>query len=113
MSASGFVGRVWRWVRWPLVLLAIFVIGMTLWRMSVLDEKERTVEAVAAIHANRLEWSDINGDLPPAPDPELNEATLVGVDSVYNFEPPKNMVLIREYIDGYFVSHYIPVTSTN
>jgi hypothetical protein len=40
MNGSLF-GRLWHWVRWPLALFVVFVIGMIGWRMSVLDEREK------------------------------------------------------------------------
>lgn len=52
--------------------------------MVVLYEKEDTAKAVAAIHANKLTWQDINGELPAEPDVAANNATLAGVDSNQN-----------------------------
>ncbi len=82
-----FLHAVWRWVRWPLYIAAgLFVVFVALlfWRIQVLEGDKQTVVDVARIHAYKLTWSDINGDLPPEPDATANNATLVGVDSNSN-----------------------------
>lgn len=76
--------KVWGYIRWPLIIFIIAFIVFIAWRVQVLNDKEATEEAVAAIHANKLTWADINGDLPPEPDAATNNATLAGVDSNQN-----------------------------
>ncbi len=78
------VKKVWGCVRWPLTIFIIAFILFIAWRIQVLNNQEATAEAVAAIHANKLTWADINGDLPAEPDATTNNATLVGVDSNQN-----------------------------
>ena len=79
-----FLRAVWRWARWPVYILAVLAIAfvaLVIWRMFVLADNDQTKVDVARIHATKLTWSDINGDLPPEPDPTANSATLSGVDS--------------------------------
>src|SRR3989344_8547016 len=81
------VRAIWRWVKWPLlvlVALALLLGVLVVWRGFVLIGDDETKADVERIHATRLVWSDINGDLPPEPDPTENNATLVGVDSNSN-----------------------------
>ncbi len=78
------VKKVWGYVRWPLTIFIIVFIVFIVWRIQVLNNQEATAEAVAAIHANKLTWADINGDLPAEPDATTNDATLAGVDSNQN-----------------------------
>lgn len=78
---------VWRWVKWPLLVLAALVLlfgVLVVWRGLVLVGADETAADVARIHATRLTWADINGTLPPEPDVAENSATLVGVDSNSN-----------------------------
>ena len=87
MNTSLILWRVWRWVRWPVYILAVLAIAfvaLVIWRMFVLADNDKTKEDVARIHATKLTWSDINGTLPPEPDPVGNNATLAGIDSNNN-----------------------------
>jgi len=82
-----FLRAVWRWARWPVYILAVLAIAfvaLVIWRMFVLADNDQTKVDVARIHATKLTWSDINGTLPPEPDPTANSATLAGVDSNNN-----------------------------
>src|SRR3989344_1300827 len=82
-----FLRAVWRWARWPVYILAVLAIAfvaLVVWRMFVLADNDKTKEDVARIHATKLVWSDVNGTLPPEPDPTENNATLAGVDSNQN-----------------------------
>jgi hypothetical protein len=77
--------QVWRWVKWPLVVLAVAYGVLVVWRTLVLFDQDKTKEAVAAIHAARITLADVNGDnLPPPPDPAENDATVEGVDKNNN-----------------------------
>src|SRR3989338_1991490 len=78
-----FLRAVW----WPLLVvgvLAMIFVALVVWRMFVLADNDKTKEDVARIHATKLVWSDVNGTLPPEPDPAENNATLAGVDSNRN-----------------------------
>src|SRR3989338_9125602 len=84
---KGFLRAVWRWVRWPLLVvgvLAMIFVALIIWRIFVLADNDKTKVDVARIHATKLTWSDINGTLPPEPDTVENNATLSGVDSNNN-----------------------------
>ena len=84
---KGFLRAVWRWVRWPLLVvgvLAMIFVALIIWRIFVLADNDKTKIDVARIHATKLAWSDINGTLPPEPDTVENNATLAGVDSNRN-----------------------------
>ena len=79
--------HIWRWVKWPVIVLAVSAavfVALLVWRIFVLADNDKTKEDVARIHATKLEWSDINGELPPEPDQKENNATLAGVDSNQN-----------------------------
>ena len=82
-----FLRAVWRWARWPVyaaLVLALMFVALVIWRMFVLADNDQTKVDVARIHATKLTWSDINGELPPEPDTAENNATLAGVDSNSN-----------------------------
>ena len=75
---------VWRWVKWPLIVLAVLALVfavLVIWRWNVLEGDKQTTVDVERIHTTKLVWNDINGTLPPEPDSAENNATLVGVDS--------------------------------
>jgi len=65
-------------------VLAFLLAILVFWRARVLIGDDETNADVARIHETRLVWSDINGELPPEPDPVENNKTLVGVDSNSN-----------------------------
>ena len=65
-------------------VLAMIFVALIIWRIFVLADNDKTKVDVARIHATKLAWSDINGTLPPEPDPAENNATLAGVDSNRN-----------------------------
>ena len=78
---------IWRWVKWPLIVLAVLALVfavLVVWRWNVLEGDKQTTVDVERIHATKLVWNDINGALPPEPDPVANNATLSGVDSNNN-----------------------------
>lgn len=77
--------RLWRWVKWPLLVLAVAYVGLLIYRVPAVWEKEHNPELVAKIHATRLSLADVEGsNLPPVPDQAENDATLVGVDKNNN-----------------------------
>ncbi|OGC87685.1 hypothetical protein A2949_02180 [Candidatus Adlerbacteria bacterium RIFCSPLOWO2_01_FULL_54_21b] len=54
-------------------------------RTFMLFDEEKTAEAVAAIHAQRITLADVEGaNLPPVPDESENNATVAGVDTNNN-----------------------------
>lgn len=77
--------RVWRWVRWPVGVLVLVYIALVLYRIPAVGEKERTKDAVAYIHAQKITLSDVMGsNLPPPPNKQENDATVEGVDANNN-----------------------------
>jgi hypothetical protein len=72
--------RIWRWVRWPLLVLAAGFAILVAWRLKLLYELDDTNAAVAKIHATHLTWDDVFGPLPVEPDKAANDATLAGID---------------------------------
>lgn len=75
--------KIWRWIRWPLLVLVGLILiftALVIWRAEILIGEEETKADVERIHANKLTWSDINGELPPEPDSAENNETLAGVD---------------------------------
>jgi len=79
-----WIGRVWVWVKWPLLVLLVLFVGACIYYINEGGKIVRSQQAVARIHANRLTWSDINGTLPAEPDPTENNKTLAGVDANNN-----------------------------
>ena len=82
-----FLTKLWRWVKWPLIVLAVLALVfavLVIWRWNVLEGDKQTTVDVERIHATKLVWNDINGALPPEPDSAENNATLAGVDSNNN-----------------------------
>jgi len=77
---TSFLGRVWAWVKWPLLVLVIAYAVLVGFRTKYLLDQDKTAEAVAKIHASKLTREDVFGALPPEPDPVANNATLAGVD---------------------------------
>lgn len=64
-----------------MVLGGLFIIGSIL-RVPAVREQDRTEEVIAEIQAQRITMEDVMGEnLPPAPDPEENNATIAGIDA--------------------------------
>jgi hypothetical protein len=78
---KNILSKVWRWVRWPLLMLAVGFVILVAWRLKLLYELDDTNAAVAKIHANDLTWDDVFGPLPVEPDKAANDATLAGIDA--------------------------------
>lgn len=74
-----------KFVRVLLILLALFVLLM-IYRIPFVLEQRKSDETVAFIESRRLTISDVRGDnMPPRPDKELADATLLGVDANNNY----------------------------
>lgn len=74
-----------RWWFWVLTTPVILFIAIVIYRIPAVMEQDRTAEAVAQIHAQKLTIEDVNGEhLPPPPDPALVDATVEGVDANAN-----------------------------
>lgn len=69
-------------IRWPIAVIVILIVALVAYRYPTVKSEMKTAEAVAAIHAQRLTLSDVDGsNLPPTPDPMLVDATIEGVDA--------------------------------
>lgn len=76
------VGRVWRILRIPLAVIAALFIGLVIYRIPVVIERQKTEEVVKKIQAQKITLVDVMGDhLPPKPDPALKDATIEGIDA--------------------------------
>ena len=84
-SMKSFLHVVWRWVRWPLMVLVFLYAVLVGFRTVMLFDEDKTAEAVAAIHAQKITLSDVEGkNLPPVPDKAENDATIAGIDKNNN-----------------------------
>jgi|SRR3989344_1983861 len=71
----------WIFLRIPLGIILVLFATLVVYRMPVVLEKEKTEEAVARIHAQKLTIENVNGEhLPPPPDPTQVDATIEGID---------------------------------
>jgi len=94
--------RVWRWVRWPVGVLVLVYIALVLYRIPTVGEKERTKDAVAYIHAQKITLSDVMGsNLPPPPNKQENDATVDGVDTNNNgIRDDVELAIFEKYPDS-------------
>lgn len=99
MKASGILARVWRWIKWPLVVLAVGYIAFSIWGATLVFDKQKTDAAVAQIHAQKITLSDVEGKaLPPVPDQAENDATLAGIDKNDNgIRDDVELAIFKEY----------------
>lgn len=71
---------VWRVIRWPIAVVALFLAALFLYELARYPERSR--EAVAEIHSQKITMADVDGsNLPLEPDPALVDATVEGVDA--------------------------------
>lgn len=85
MLKGSFWKRAWHMVRWPIVVILILYIGLVIYRIPAVREKQKTQETVAYIHAQKLTMDDVDGKhLPPPPDSAQKDATVKGVDANAN-----------------------------
>ncbi|HEV7449284.1 MAG TPA: hypothetical protein VGP13_01965 [Candidatus Paceibacterota bacterium] len=85
MSFSSGLHTLWRWVKWPiLVLLLLFILLFIFVGMPLGKQKYETDQAVAYIHAQKLTHDDVFGSLPPVPDKAESDKTLAGIDANNN-----------------------------
>ena len=76
---------VWRWVKWPIYILAAGYVLLVIYDIQRLFDIDKTNEAVAAIHAQKITLADVQGtNLPPVPYQAENDATVAGVDKNNN-----------------------------
>lgn len=91
--------RLWRWVRWPLLVLVIAYVALLVWRYPSYQREQRAKDLVAEIQAQRLSLADVDGShLPPQPDPKLVDATVEGVDANGNgIRDDVELAIFRKY----------------
>jgi len=84
-SPWGWLGKVWKVIRWPVwVLLGLFV-ALCIYRTPAVLEQQKTEKVVAAIHAKRLTLDTVMGkNLPAEPEKAVNDATVEGIDANEN-----------------------------
>ncbi len=93
--------RVWRAVRWTLGVVLALYIGLVLYRIPAVGEKERTAQAVAFIHSQKVTLDDVMGkNVPHIPDPTISSTTLAGVD--------ENKNGIRDDVEIWILEHHYP-----
>lgn len=91
--------RAWRVVRWLILAVVLLYIGLVLYRIPAVREQEKTAEVVAQIHAQKITLADVMGKaLPPAPDPQENNATVAGIDKNDNgIRDDVELAIFKEY----------------
>lgn len=72
----------WRVARWVVAALVLFYIGLVIYSYPHDHEERLAKAAVGKIEAQKLNADDVDGQhLPPSPEPNAVDATLVGVDA--------------------------------
>lgn len=80
-----FLKKLWRWVRWPLLVLAVAYVALVIYRIPWAFEQDKTAQATAFIQAQHITMADVMGtNLPPVPYEPENDATVAGVDKNNN-----------------------------
>ena len=65
--------RLWHTVRIPLGVILVIYIGLVIYRIPAVEERQRTEKIVAKIHAQRITLADVlRQNLPPEPDVRLS-----------------------------------------
>src|SRR3989344_3645075 len=75
----------WKFIGWfaGIVVVSVLILGIV--RIPAVLEQEKTKETVEFIQAQNITLADVEGvNLPPAPDPELADATIEGIDENKN-----------------------------
>ena len=85
-SMKDFLRAVWRWVRWPVTVLIFLYAVLVGFRTVMLFDEEKTAEAVAEIHAQKITLADVMGDImiKTNVDQATYDATVAGIDSNNN-----------------------------
>jgi hypothetical protein len=93
------LAKVWRFARWPLLVVLALYAALVIYRIPAVGEKKRTAEAVARIHAQKITLDDVMGkNLPPAPDPASVDATVAGVDAnKNNIRDDVELAILKKY----------------
>jgi hypothetical protein len=89
----------WQVMRWPLLVVGTAYIALIIYRIPAVGEKQKTAEAVAYIRAQKITLDDVEAtNLPPAPDPLKNNATVAGIDANHNgIRDDVELAIFKEY----------------
>ena len=101
MQRNIFV-KLWRWVRWPLAILAVLYIALVIYRIPAVGERQRTADAIKNIQAAKISLATVMGtNLPPQPYKPENEATVAGLDKNGNgIRDDVELAIFAEYPDS-------------
>ncbi len=91
--------HIWRFIRIPLGVILLLFIGVVIYRIPAVIEKQKTEEAVLRIHAQKITLDDVMGiKLPPEPNQELNDSTIEGIDANQNgIRDDVELAIFKEY----------------
>ena len=91
--------RLWQIARIPLAIILILFVGLVIYRIPVVMERQKTKEVVEKIHSQKLTLADVSGErLPPEPDPVLKDATIEGIDANNNgIRDDVELAIFKEY----------------
>lgn len=77
--------KVWRWIRWPLAILAVAYVALVIYRIPAVNEQQKTAAAIAQIDSAHITLADVMGtNLPTEPYKPENDATVAGIDKNNN-----------------------------
>jgi len=91
--------RAWRFVRWPLGVIFVLYVGLVIYRIPAVMDKQKTAEAVAQITAQKITLSDVMGAaLPPTPNEQENNSSVAGIDKNGNgIRDDVELAIFKEY----------------
>ena len=91
-----------KWWFWVLATPLVLFIALVIYRIPFVIEKDKTAQAVAQIHAQKLTINDVNGEhLPPPPDPAQADATIEGIDANANgIRDDVELAIFKKYPDS-------------
>jgi len=91
-----------RFFTWAGIIILVLYLGLVIYRIPAVLEKQKTEETVTRIHAARLTLADVMGEnLPPPPDPVLKDATIQGIDANGNgIRDDVELAIFEKYPDS-------------
>src|SRR3989338_2241679 len=91
-----------RFFTWAGIIILVLYLGLVIYRIPAVLEKQKTEETVTRIHAAKLTLADVMGEsLPPAPDPALKDATIQGIDANGNgIRDDVELAIFEKYPDS-------------
>src|SRR3989338_11627702 len=87
---------------WTGIVILVGYIGLVIYRIPAVLEKQKTEETVTRIHAAKLTLADVMGEnLPPPPDLALKDATIQGIDTNGNgIRDDVELAIFEKYPDS-------------